>query len=963
MLKNIILKITQRKIDSLSPKVNIKLNKEIPIPCCLEIKKLAPLVSYINSLEEKFSKLSDSELKEYTFKFKKLIEDERKKYPPHLTKEEIFKEDQKILEKILPECFALVREAAKRTIKMRHFDVQILGGIVLHQGKIAEMATGEGKTLVATLPAFLNALSGFGVHIVTVNDYLAKRDREWMGPIYEFLGLKVGVIYHGMSHYERKKAYQADITYGTNNEFGFDYLRDNMVTDLSECVQRGHFYAIVDEVDSILIDEARTPLIISGPAEESTQKYYIADKIARKLKGRKILEKDEVEAKYKGIDLEKGVDYIFDEKTQNVSLTEEGIKKCEEYLGIDLFKDLENQWVHHIIQAIRAHEAFKRDRDYIVKDGKVIIVDEFTGRLMPGRRWSDGLHQAIEAKEGLKIERENQTLATITLQNYFKMYQKLAGMTGTAYTEANEFKQIYNLDVVVIPTNKPLRRTNFPDVIYKTEKEKFQAVVNEIQELYKIGRPVLVGTTSIEKSERLSEMLKKLKIPHQVLNAKYHEKEAYIVAQAGRYKAVTIATNMAGRGTDILLGGNPEYLAKWELLQKGLKPHTPEFEAEYKVLYEKYKQITDSEHKKVVELGGLHVIGTERHEARRIDNQLRGRAGRQGDPGSSRFYVSLEDDLMRLFASDRIMFIMDKLGWREGERLESPLLTKSIEIAQKRVENYNFDIRKQLLEFDNVMNRQREVIYKKRRKVLEAENLKPEILEILKDVIEEKVDLFCPPKSTIDEYDLKSLLIWASFNLGIKVSLEELVNKNNSEIKEILFKKALAFYEEKEKRLGPEMRKVEKMIYLYAIDSKWKDHLYGIDYLKEGIFLRSYGHRDPLVEFQYEAFKSFEEMLKRIEESLIENIFRFEPPEESKLVSVFETLPQDFVHQEFQSFKAKKADSESAQDLKKLSEKKILKVIIREGTYKREGKKIGRNDPCPCGSGKKYKKCCYPKYG
>ncbi len=962
MLKKTILNITQKKIKKLTPPVNIKLAKEIPLPSCLEIKKIASLVSYINSLEEKFSNLSDSELKEYTFKFKKTIEKERKKYPPHFTNEEIFKEDQKILEKILPESFALVREAAKRTIKMRHFDVQILGGIVLHQGKIAEMATGEGKTLVATLPAFLNALLGFGVHIVTVNDYLAKRDREWMGPIYEFLGLSVGVIYHGMSQYEKKRAYEADITYGTNNEFGFDYLRDNMVASLSECVQRGHFYAIVDEVDSILIDEARTPLIISGPAEESTEKYYIADRIARKLRGRRILEKDEIEAKYKGIDLEKGVDYIFDEKAQTVSLTEEGIKKCEEMLGTDLFKDLENQWVHHIIQAIRAHEAFKRDRDYIVKDGKVIIVDEFTGRLMPGRRWSDGLHQAIEAREGLKIERENQTLATITLQNYFRMYQKLAGMTGTAYTEANEFKQIYNLDVVVIPTNRPLNRANYPDVIYKTEKEKFQAVVNEIQELYKIGRPVLVGTTSIENSEKLSEMLKRLKIPHQVLNAKYHEKEAYIVAQAGRYKAVTIATNMAGRGTDILLGGNPEYLAKWELLQKGLEPHTPEFETEYKVLYGEYKQITDAEHKKVVELGGLHVIGTERHEARRIDNQLRGRAGRQGDPGSSRFYVALEDDLMRLFASDKIMFIMDKLGWQEGEKLESPLLTKSIEIAQRRVENYNFEIRKQLLEYDNVMNKQREMIYKKRRRVLETENLKEEILEILRDVINEKVEFWCPFKLADEEWDLESLVIWFKFNLGIKLEREELSNKNSSEIKDLLFEKAKAFYEEKEKRLGSEIRNIEKMVYLYAIDSKWKDHLYGIDYLKEGIFLRAYGHRDPLVEFQYEAFKSFEEMLKRIEETLIENIFRFEPIEQ-KLVSVFEEIPQDFVHQEFQSFEVKKSDAQKRLISDKLTKSQEIKTVVQEGTYKREGKKVGRNDPCPCGSGKKYKKCCYPKYG
>ncbi|MCM8763023.1 MAG: preprotein translocase subunit SecA, partial [Candidatus Omnitrophica bacterium] len=655
------------------PNVNIILHKDIPAPSLNKIVELSRLVSIINSFEPEIEKLSDEQLRKKTEEFRSRILEKSKVLEPQLreweeklisvaipeekerVKEKIKNLRNRIFEEVLPEAFAVVREVSRRTIGLRHFDVQLLGGIVLHEGKIAEMATGEGKTLVATLPAYLNALLGRGVHIVTVNDYLARRDREWMGPIYEFLGLSVGVIQHEMSDEQRRAAYHCDITYGTNNEFGFDYLRDNMKYSLQDLVQRPFYYAIVDEVDSILIDEARTPLIISGPAEESTDKYYTAHRLAEQLKGRRITEKDEIEAKYKGIDLTKGFDYIADEKAHTIALTEEGEIKASRIWGVESLHNIDTMELrHHTIQALRAKEFFKRDVDYVVKDGQVVIVDEFTGRMMPGRRWSDGLHQAVEAKEGLKIERENQTLATITFQNYCRMYEKLAGMTGTAYTEANEFKAIYKLDVVVLPTNRPLIRHNYHDCIYKTEREKFKAVVEEIVDLYNKGQPVLVGTISIDKSERLSEMLKLKGIPHQVLNAKYHEIEAQIVAQAGRYKAVTIATNMAGRGTDILLGGNPEYMAK-NLAKQRFSPDDPNFQVEYKKLLEQFRKETQAEHDKVVSLGGLHVLGTERHEARRIDNQLRGRSGRQGDPGSSRFYVSLEDDLMRLFGSDRLI--------------------------------------------------------------------------------------------------------------------------------------------------------------------------------------------------------------------------------------------------------------------------------------------------------------------
>jgi preprotein translocase subunit SecA len=730
-IKKQLLKQKQGTISKKYPSVKIILHPDMPSPSMNKMAELARIVELVNSFEPKISSLSDTELKAKTGEFKEHILKKSQRYAQEIKeleeailsaaiaeekekiKERLKLTQNRIFEEVLPEAFAVVREAAKRSIGLRHFDAQIAGGIVLHEGKIAEMATGEGKTLVATLPAYLNALLDRGVHIVTVNDYLARRDREWMGPIHEFLGLSVGAIQHEMSDDERKIAYSCDITYGTNNEFGFDYLRDNMKYSLEDLAQRPFYYAIVDEVDSILIDEARTPLIISGPAEESTEKYYIVNKITPRLKIRKVLEKDEIEAKYKGEDLSKGFDAIVDEKAHTAHLTEEGESKVCSMLGINNLYGYDTEtinWRNHITQALRAHELYQKDVDYVVKDGEVVIVDEFTGRMMPGRRWSDGLHQAVEAKEGLKIERENQTLATITFQNYFRMYEKLAGMTGTAFTEANEFKSIYQLDVVVIPTNRPLIRTNYSDCIYKTEKEKFNAVVEEIAELYNKGRPVLVGTISIDKSERLSEMLKQRGITHQVLNAKYHEMEAHIVAQAGRYKAVTIATNMAGRGTDILLGGNPEFMARNVIKQK-LKSDDPTYQEEYKKLLEKYKGETAEEHKRVVELGGLHVLGTERHEARRIDNQLRGRSGRQGDPGSSRFYVSLGDDLMRLFGSDRLVGFMDKLGLEEGQVIEHPWVSKSIEIAQRRVEHHNFEIRKQLLEYDNVMNKQREVIY------------------------------------------------------------------------------------------------------------------------------------------------------------------------------------------------------------------------------------------------------------
>ena len=877
-----------------------------------DLKTMQPIVARMNELEPQMQRLSDIELAGITPKFRERLA------------------GGETLDNLLPEAFAAVREAAKRTLRMRHYDVQLIGGIVLHQGKIAEMKTGEGKTLVATLPAYLNALEGKGVHIVTVNDYLAGRDSEWMGKVYRMLGLTVGCIQHPLTDAERRAAYASDITYGTNNEFGFDYLRDNMKYDLADCVQRGFSYAIVDEVDSILIDEARTPLIISGPAEESTDKYYKVDRIIPKLR--------------------RDVDYQVDEKARTVNLTEEGVEKAEKLLNVgNLFEPQNMDWVHHTYQALKSHLLFKRDVDYMVKDGEVLIVDEFTGRLMPGRRYSDGLHQALEAKENVKIERENQTLATVTFQNYFRMYPKLAGMTGTAETEAEEFYKIYKLEVVVIPPNKQLIRTEYPDVIYRTEREKYNAVVNEIKELYESGRPVLVGTISIEKSEKLSVLLKRQAIPHVVLNAKYHAKEAEIVAQAGRKKAVTIATNMAGRGTDILLGGNPEFLTLQTLREQGrssvltgLDPSAVPNQ-EYDRIYQHWVGVCAKEHQEVVGLGGLHILGTERHEARRIDNQLRGRAGRQGDPGSSRFYLSLEDDLMRIFASDRISGIMQSLGMDEGVPIESRLITRQIERAQKQVEARNFEIRKHLLEYDDVMNKQREAIYAMRRDLLEGAEQKEYILELAEDILMDLMAKHTPREKSQDEWDVDGFRISAGNQFGLDISAlgvnirdlpyDELATQLGERIKKR--------YEDKEKRIGPEyMRYQERMIMLQVLDVQWKDHLWALDHLKEGIGLRGYGQRDPLLEYKKESFEMFEALRARIEEETIRYLFLFEPmsPEEQE---------------------AREREREEARR-RQLREQNLVYSAGDQTPptpQKREAAKVGRNDPCPCGSGKKFKKC------
>ena len=875
-----------------------------------ELRRMAPLVERINGLEPDMRRLSDAELSAKTPHFKERIE------------------RGEGLDEILPEAFAVVREVARRTLGERHFDVQLMGGIVLHQGKIAEMKTGEGKTLVATLPVYLNALTGRGVHLVTVNDYLAKRDAEWMGPIYKFLGLSVGCIQHQMDDRERKTAYACDVTYGTNNEFGFDYLRDNMKFSIEDMVQRELHYAIVDEVDSILIDEARTPLIISGPAEEATEIYYMVDNLVQRLKRDK--------------------DFTVDEKTRTTAPTEDGVEKVEKLLKIDNLYDPKHiDLLHHINQALKAHHLFKRDVDYVVKEGKVIIVDEFTGRLMPGRRYSDGLHQALEAKERVRIENENQTLATITFQNYFRMYEKLAGMTGTADTEAAEFAQIYNLDVVVIPTNKPMIRIDNPDVVYRTGREKFEAVAREIRGCYERGQPVLVGTCSIEKSERLSSLLKRQGIPHQVLNAKHHEKEAEIVAQAGRLKTVTIATNMAGRGVDILLGGNPKFLAKQELRRMGYPPHviaevgefgppsSPEVakaREEYRRLLEEKRKETDAEHEKVVALGGLHIIGTERHESRRVDNQLRGRSGRQGDPGSSRFYLSLEDDLLRIFGSDRISGIMARLGMEEGVPIEHNLVTRAIESAQKKVEAHNFDIRKHLLEYDNVMNQQRQVIYDQRRKVLADGDIGDVIYEMMEEVVEATADPFIDEKAHPEDWDTKGLRDAIYNRLGLQMDVNNSFNTRD-ELIEYLIERVKEAYNKKEQEVGRDaMRQLEKIILLSAIDHHWKDHLLSMDHLKEGIGLRGYGQRDPLQEYKREAFDMFMDMTERIKSDTIERLFKIQlaKPEEAAQIA-----PKR------QRFSLSRGDGEG-----------------RAQPARREGRKVGRNDPCPCGSGLKYKRCC-----
>jgi len=866
-----------------------------------EIKKIQPLVAKINDLEPRLSSLTDEQLKAKTAEFKQRFE------------------NGESLEDLLPDAFAVVRETGKRALNMRHFDVQLIGGVVLHQGRISEMKTGEGKTLVATLPAYLNALEGKGVHVVTVNDYLARRDSEWMGRLYKFLGLTVGVIQHGLDDDERRESYGSDITYGTNNEFGFDYLRDNMKFDLAHCVQRPHQYAIVDEVDSILIDEARTPLIISGPSEESTDKYYRLDKIIPKLR--------------------RDIDYQVDEKHRTVTLTEEGFGRCENLLGVDDLSDIANMEIlHHINQALRAHTLYKRDVEYVVKEGEVIIVDEFTGRLMPGRRWSDGLHQAVEAKEGLRIQQENQTLATITFQNYFRMYKKLAGMTGTAETEAEEFLKIYKLDVAVIPTNRLLGRIEYPDVIYRTEREKFEAVVKEIKQCHERGQPALVGTISIDRSEKLSSMLKRAGVKHVVLNAKYHEKEAEIVAQAGRKGAVTIATNMAGRGTDILLGGNAEFMARDVLRKREIDPlsATPQ---QWNEAIAQVKPQIDKEHEEVVQVGGLHIIGTERHEARRIDNQLRGRSGRQGDPGSSRFYVSLEDDLMRIFAADRISGIMQRLGMEEGVPIESRFVSKQIENAQKRVEGQNFSYRKHVLEYDDVMNKQREAVYGLRKQLLEGEDQKEYLMGIADDIIIDLVARHASEKTHPDEWDFNGLqtAILQQFGFDFRAEGLDPSHMSSKEIEEALIAKAHEKYDQKETLIGsPPMRYHERMLMLQIVDSHWKDHLLAMDHLKEGIGLRGYGQRDPLVEYKKESYTLFEDLMGRIEEDTLRFLFLLQPVEEKKQAEQIERKRRraEFVL----SQQNNGGDGASRQ-------------------VKRDTPKIGRNDPCPCGSGKKFKKC------
>ena len=829
-------------------------------PNAKELKNIQPIVDKINSLEPEMEKMSSANLQAKTGEFKLRLQ------------------KGETLDDILPEAFAVVREASKRVTGMRHFDVQLIGGVVLHRGKISEMRTGEGKTLVATLPVYLNALTGHGVHVVTVNDYLARRDSVDMGRIYEFLGLSVGLIVHDLDFPERKAAYQADITYGTNNEFGFDYLRDNMVVDKDQMVQRELNYCIVDEVDSILIDEARTPLIISGPGEKSADLYKVIAHIVANMK--------------------EGEDYTVDEKQKQVAPTEAGIAKAEKALGVKNLYDTEHgvDFSHHIMCAIKAKSLMIRDRDYVVKDGEVIIVDEFTGRLMYGRRYSEGLHQAIEAKEGVVVQRESQTLATITFQNYFRMYKKLAGMTGTAKTEEQEFQKIYGLDVVVVPTNKPMIRTDYPDVIYKTKAAKYRAVVKEIVELHKSGRPVLVGTTSITQSEDLSALLKKQGIPHNVLNAKYHEKEAMIVADAGQMGQVTIATNMAGRGTDIVLGEG------------------------------------------VAELGGLHILGTERHESRRIDNQLRGRCARQGDPGSSRFYLSLEDDLMRLFGGDRIKNMMDQLGLEEDEPIENNMVTSSIENAQKRVEERNFNIRKMVLEYDDVMNQQREVIYKERRKVLDQEDLRSTVMEFTHKIVDRAMAMYCPPEAYSEDWDLKNLVRYCEefFAPYGELKEEKLADLSREEIGEYLHKLADDIYASREEEITPEiMRELENLVMLKVVDNHWMEHLDAMDMLREGVGLRAYGQKDPLVEYKFEAFDMFEAMIGAIEDDVVKYMYR---------VNVFSQPSMEMDdHLDDAVTNNPTVDTTDGEGAKE-------PVVNKEP-------EIGRNDPCPCGSGKKYKNC------
>jgi len=938
-----------------------------------EVKKLRPIVEAINSREPSLQKLSDAELAAKTAEFKQRLA------------------NGESLDDLLIDAFAVVREAARRVLNMRHFDVQLIGGIVLHQGKIAEMKTGEGKTLVATLPVYLNALTGDGVHVVTVNDYLARRDSEWMGRVYRFLGMSVGLVVHGLDDDERRAAYHCDITYGTNNEFGFDYLRDNMKFRLEDCVQREHNYAIVDEVDSILIDEARTPLIISGPSEESTDKYYKVNAIIPKLVRGEVIEGREPGEKYTT------GDYTVDERNRTVALTEEGVAKVERLLGVPNLYDPEYiELNHHVQQALRAHVLYQRDRDYIVKDGEVIIVDEFTGRLMPGRRWSDGLHQAIEAKEGVKIERENQTLATITFQNYFRLYKKLAGMTGTADTEAAEFNKIYNLDVVVIPTHRPMIRKDHNDVVYRTEVEKWRNVARDIAERHKTGQPVLVGTISVEKSEKLSGILKKMGVRHEVLNAKNHEREAYIVAQAGRLGAVTVSTNMAGRGTDILLGGNPEFLAQEEALRQKVAETIPaelystiadthfyyfmRGDLHYRVPIAKWREIyagfkaqCDEEHEKVVGVGGLCILGTERHESRRIDNQLRGRAGRQGDPGESRFYLSLQDDLLRIFGGDRIQNLMLRLGMEEDVPIESRLITKRIEAAQKAVEAQNFAIRKHVKEYDDVMDKQRKAVYGLRRQLLEGRDMKERLFEIVDGILASFIDARCPEGVDPYKWDLVGLQTDINSQFGVKILPAEIQQMSRLEMEEYILEKLRRRYDEKEALVGPEvMREMERMVWLNVIDQQWKDHLLTMDHLKEGIGMRAYGQKDPLIEYKKEGFRLFQEMMDRIEDETVRFLFFLQPSVERARSAVDagwdgdgngDTPVRTADEDERRAAQSSFIDLTRNIQRKKERELEMLQFAGGEasGAPKAQvikGAKVGRNDPCPCGSGKKYKKCC-----
>ena len=943
-----------------------------------ELKRLRPLVAEINSREPTVRALSDSQLEAKTADFRTQVE------------------RGAALEAVLPDAFAVVREAGRRTLEMRHFDVQLIGGVDLHRGKIAEMKTGEGKTLVATLAAYLNALEGKGVHIVTVNDYLAQRDSEWMGHIYRFLGMSVGVIRHDLHDAERQAAYGCDITYGTNNEFGFDYLRDNMKFDLSHYVQRGHRFAIVDEVDSILIDEARTPLIISGPAEQSTELYYEVDRIIPKLKLGAVTQGN-VKAEDREA-LEATGDYLKDEKHKTVTLTESGMAKAERMLAHrmqpgGLYDPANMPLLHHTNQALRAHAIFRRDVEYMVKDGQVVIVDEFTGRLMPGRRWSDGLHQAVEAKEKVKIERENQTLATVTFQNYFRKYDKLAGMTGTADTEAAEFGKIYKLDVAVIPTNRVLLRFETPDSIYRTEHEKFEAIVGDIIEKQQEGRPTLVGTISIEKSERLSTMLKRRGIKHVVLNAKYHAQEAEIVAQAGRKGTVTIATNMAGRGTDIVLGGNPEYMARQRVLAEELGERIPKSEARfvddeefvyfyhldsfYRVrrpdwdrMLAAYKQQTELEHNEVVGVGGLHIIGTERHEARRIDNQLRGRAGRQGDPGSSRFYLSLEDDLMRIFGSDRIAGLMQRLGMEEGVPIEHGMVTKAIERAQTQVEAQNFSVRKHLLEYDDVMNKQRESVYSLRRELLEGKihladdeiiDTRQYLMTLAEDLIDVEIESACGKDVDVEDWELEGLkrTVGETFALDpAQLAAIDLNDKNVDEIRDAIWRSVERTYVDKEQLIDATIfRRVERDIMLQIVDVQWKDHLYSLDHLKEGIGLRGYGQRDPLVEYKRESFGMFQAMKERIDQETVRYLWRLRPRPEPAAAAALAARPAAPIQLNHPGEAVPAFAGAAVAVGAGPRPARTGGDDARVRTIRRDEPKVGRNDPCPCGSGRKYKKC------